>query len=102
MSSVDIHSNQQLYIQHRKLYAVQILPENLPRIFNMFQEWAMRYDVPRAEDRQEAKFTMQRRESGPVLEAGVLDYLVWGPSVPVHFVKSGEFEDIYEIKESIK
>lgn len=102
MNHVDVHANQQLYIQHRKLYAVQVSPENLPRIFNMFREWAMRYDVPRVADGQEAKFTMQRRASDPLLEAGVLDYLVWGPSVPLHVVTAGEFEDIYEIKESIE
>lgn len=102
MGTVQIHSNKQLYIQHRRLFAVQISPENLPRIFNMFREWAIRYDVPRSQEKKPATFTMQKNATEAAIVGYELEYLVWGPAVPVHVVKSDDFEVIYQIMEELE
>lgn len=98
---VDIYSGMHLEIKHRKLWAIQIIPENLPRIFNMFRDHAMRYDVPHPGEKRDAKFTLSKH-IGHNISGGLLDYLVWGPGETLHIVKAEDFQIMYDVTEEIE
>ena len=99
MSEVDIHDGVQLYIKPKRLYAIQISPENLPRIINVFRDYKITYESPSSSG-QTPTLTMVRAIIEVVI-GDCLDYLVWGPHVKLHVVKADEFLDIYDIAEQL-